>query len=166
MQKHSTAKGRKGSTSTRRPSVKSRARAIINDAKGYDAETRHALNNALEEDSSDLAEMVKRAEAGEEILDISRPLILPLTIEDIRARNPLRDKEAAELVEQIANCLDAASVPKLFLLVHALTYAEAGEREYFSVAIEDRLLCRLPGVDELRNTVMLRELETLRHGGE
>lgn len=62
------------SRSPRRPSIKTRAQAIINDAEGYDAETRHAIKNGLGENYSDLAVMVERAEAGETILDVSRPL--------------------------------------------------------------------------------------------
>src|ERR1051326_2448288 len=132
-----TTKPRARKGQTRRPSIKARARAIISDTEQYDPETRHAINNALQDDSSDLAELVRRAEEGEEILDVSRPLVIPPTIEDLRSRNPLRDKEVAALVEQIANCLDAATMPKLFLLVHAFTYAEPGERENLSVIIED-----------------------------
>lgn len=64
---------KKTSTKRRRPTVKARALAII--AGGvYDEETRHAVKNALEEKGTDLAEIVRRAEAGETVLDVSSPL--------------------------------------------------------------------------------------------
>jgi hypothetical protein len=66
------AEGSKGKA--RRPSVKDRARAIIAHTEAYDDETRHAIDNALREDSSDLAELVRRAEAGDTILDVRGPV--------------------------------------------------------------------------------------------
>jgi hypothetical protein len=72
----STAKGRSVSKgkAARRPTVKERARAIVADVKGYSDETRHAIKNALDENSSDLAELVRRAEGGDEILDARGPV--------------------------------------------------------------------------------------------
>jgi hypothetical protein len=58
----------------RRQSVKERARAIVAGAPGYDEETRHSIKNSLDENDPDLAELVRRAERGETILDVSRPL--------------------------------------------------------------------------------------------
>lgn len=61
-------------TAKRRPSVKDRARRIINDAEGYDVDTREARTASLESgDAEDLRETVERAEAGEIILDLSVP---------------------------------------------------------------------------------------------
>ena len=51
-----------------------RARAIIDDPSRYDADTRHAVRNALEGESPDLAEYVRRAEQGDTILDLVKPL--------------------------------------------------------------------------------------------
>jgi hypothetical protein len=53
--------------------IKQRAAAIIANTKRCDAETREAISNSLKRDrAADLAEMVKRAEAGEEIWDLAR----------------------------------------------------------------------------------------------
>ncbi|MDT5268306.1 MAG: hypothetical protein QOH49_492 [Acidobacteriota bacterium] len=43
--------------------------------KGYTDETRHAIKNALDENTSDLAELVRRAEGGEDILDVRGPFV-------------------------------------------------------------------------------------------
>ena len=51
-----------------------RARAIIDDPSRYDADTRHAVRNALEGNAPDLAEYVRRAEQGDTILDLVKPL--------------------------------------------------------------------------------------------
>ncbi len=52
-----------------------RARAIITDADGYDRDTRRFIHNSLAQSSFDqLAEDVRRAEAGEEFLDIGNDL--------------------------------------------------------------------------------------------
>lgn len=52
-------------------SVKRRAQTIVNDAEGYDAETREAIRRSLETGAADLAELVRRAESGERIIDVS-----------------------------------------------------------------------------------------------
>jgi phage gp29-like protein len=53
-----------------------RAQAIIADAERYDEDTRRALQLSLERDSPDeLAGMVKRAEAGETICDLTDPAL-------------------------------------------------------------------------------------------
>jgi hypothetical protein len=69
MKKTSTKKA-----AVRRLSVKERARAIVTDANRYDEGTRHTISNLLREGSKDLAESVRRAEAGEEIFDLIPPL--------------------------------------------------------------------------------------------
>lgn len=69
-----TTKKQSSKKASKRTSVKARARAIIADAKGYDDETRHAIKNSLEENDSDLAELVRRAESGEQILDVRGPV--------------------------------------------------------------------------------------------
>jgi hypothetical protein len=165
MQSKDTRTRAKKSTSTRRPSVKARARAIIADAERYDDETRHAINNALTDNSSDLAELVRRAEEGEEILDISRPLTIPLTLEHIRGRNPLIFDELAKLAASIVD-FHPPRAAQLLLLVHVFTYCDPGERENLSTEIEDKLLPSLPGADDFRYTAMLRALEALRKGDE
>jgi hypothetical protein len=76
-QKKSTRKGSSAST------VEDRARAIVKDVKRYDEETRHAINNMLRENSKDLAEMVRRAERGEEIFDLVRPLTPPASLQSL-----------------------------------------------------------------------------------
>jgi hypothetical protein len=63
----------RASRKTQRATIKSRAAAIVADAKGYDADTRNAIKNALDGDGSDLGELVRRAEAGEIIWDVSKP---------------------------------------------------------------------------------------------
>ncbi len=53
-----------------------RAQVIIADAARYDEDTRRALQLSLERDSPDeLAGMVKRAEAGETICDLTDPAL-------------------------------------------------------------------------------------------
>ena len=51
-----------------------RARAIIDDPSRYDEDTRHAVRNALKGNAPDLAEYVRRAEQGDTILDLEKPL--------------------------------------------------------------------------------------------
>lgn len=58
----------------RRPTVRQRARAIADGrAEGYSDETRRAVKNSLDENSPDLAELVRRAEGGDDILDVRGP---------------------------------------------------------------------------------------------
>jgi hypothetical protein len=79
-------KGKAGSSSKRRPTIKARALAIVADVKGYDEETRHSIKNSLEENAADLAEMVRRAESGETVLDVSAPLGgVPSEVEALKA---------------------------------------------------------------------------------
>jgi hypothetical protein len=66
-----------------RRTLEDRARAIVASVQGYSDETSHAISNTLAEDSSDLAELVRRAEMGDDILD---------------ARGPVTDARAARLV--------------------------------------------------------------------
>jgi hypothetical protein len=63
--KNSTA--RRGSTKD--TIIRQRAGAIIANLDAYDTDTRDAIYNALEGVPAQLAELVKRAEAGETILD-------------------------------------------------------------------------------------------------
>ena len=61
-------------TKAKRQTLKQRALAIIDNHHQYDEDTRHAVRNLLEEKSPDLAEFVRRAERGETILDLVKPL--------------------------------------------------------------------------------------------
>jgi hypothetical protein len=73
--KQSTKKGgRKGKAEGSRKSIKERARAIIDSHDSYDEETRNTISNLLGEGSKSLAQFVRRAEAGEELYDLVRPL--------------------------------------------------------------------------------------------
>lgn len=88
--KQSTKKGgtkgkAEGSKGKKRATVKDRARAIVADLKGYDDETRHAIRNSLDENGSNLAELVGRAESGEQILDVSRPISSAQDAEQFKA---------------------------------------------------------------------------------
>jgi hypothetical protein len=61
-----------------------RARAIIADAKGYSRETRRALRRALETHDGYIAELVRRAEAGEPVIpppDHAPGLVIPADVE-------------------------------------------------------------------------------------
>ena len=76
--KKSTAKrGGKGTTARdkgkKRLTLKDRARAIVAD-ESYDDDTRNAIKNSLADGDANLAELVRRAEAGEIILDTAKPL--------------------------------------------------------------------------------------------
>lgn len=67
---------RKGSTKGKaeggkRLTVKERARRILDEDYVYDEDTRNAIKNSLNEGDPNLAEMVRRAEEGETILDVS-----------------------------------------------------------------------------------------------
>ena len=59
------------------PTITQRAGLIIADLKGYDADTRLAIYNALEGEPGMLAELVKRAEAGEIVLDCTKAAHAP-----------------------------------------------------------------------------------------
>lgn len=66
--KGSTTRGRKGTAAGRAEALKARARAIIDDERDYDYDTRRALARALEDKRlrrDHLAEMIAQAEAGE-----------------------------------------------------------------------------------------------------
>ena len=58
----------------KRQTLKQRAQAILDNPGCYDEDTRHAVRNALEGNAPDLAEYVRRAEHGETILDLAKPL--------------------------------------------------------------------------------------------
>lgn len=66
----------KGRQATRR-ALETRARKIIDDALGYDADTRLSISNALTDfnasltTADELRDLIKRAEAGDAILDIA-----------------------------------------------------------------------------------------------
>lgn len=134
----------------RRPPVKERARAIVADAGRYDEETRHTISNLLSEGSKDLAEFVRRAEAGEEIFDLIHPLpnrydadpravarrlaerrkSLLMDYPDYR---PITYKQAGELADKIIEQDDDERAFALITLLHGITavYFEQrrGERE-------------------------------------
>jgi nucleotide-binding universal stress UspA family protein len=57
-----------------RKSLRGRAEAIVNDPRGYDADTRRAVSLSLEKDDDEtLAEIVRRAEAGDTVCDLTDP---------------------------------------------------------------------------------------------
>jgi hypothetical protein len=58
----------------KRLTLKQRALAIIDNPNRYDQDTRHAVRHALEREGPDLAEYVRRAEHGDTILDLVKPL--------------------------------------------------------------------------------------------
>lgn len=67
-----TKKATTKKTGGRRPTIKDRARAIVEDVRGYDVDTRMAVQASLDRnDAADLAETVRMAEAGEIILDLA-----------------------------------------------------------------------------------------------
>lgn len=66
-----TKKANTKKAATRRPSIKERAQAIIADVQGYDVDTRNAVARALRDNSDDLTELVRQAEAGAMILDLA-----------------------------------------------------------------------------------------------
>jgi len=68
MQKKDTTK--KSAPSKRASSLRRRAEAIIAD-KRYDIDTRNAILGSLRDGESDLVELVRRAERGDTILDVS-----------------------------------------------------------------------------------------------
>jgi hypothetical protein len=59
-------------SSSKRPGVKDRARAIVADARRYDSDTRKSIKHMLDSDAGDLAVFVARAEAGDMICDTTR----------------------------------------------------------------------------------------------
>jgi hypothetical protein len=65
---------RRGERTARAPhsrNLERRALAIVNDAKGYDEDTRQTIRAALNTKADDLAELVRRAEAGETVIDLA-----------------------------------------------------------------------------------------------
>lgn len=71
MQKRVSGKRATSGKATRR-TIETRARRIIADAEGYDADTRRAVERSLiEGDLDTLREIVTRAEAGEIIWDLT-----------------------------------------------------------------------------------------------
>lgn len=69
MTKKTTTKKGQGS----RKGVTAKARAIVADVEAYDEDTRLAIQKAIDENDPNLAELVRRAEAGDTILDVSDP---------------------------------------------------------------------------------------------
>ena len=84
---------RQAATKLRRPTIRQRAGAIIADVQGYDAETRAAVFNALED--HELAELVRRAEAGETILDTT-------------GERPAEDHDLRDFAHYLSNALRIA----------------------------------------------------------
>jgi hypothetical protein len=109
----------------RRPSVRSRARAIIADVKGYDEDTRKSIRRMLDTNAADLAVCVERAEAGDGVYDLTRI-----------------DKEQAEAADALVKLFDLPGLPDFLsaglhmMLAHAarakckgiVTEAEDGSR--------------------------------------
>jgi hypothetical protein len=93
--------------------LRQRARAIIDDAEGYDAETREAIRRSLESNDADLAELVRRAESSERILDVSA------REED---REALKAR-AAEIIEDVRG-FDGDTRRAVFVALSNLNFAE------------------------------------------
>lgn len=126
--KKGSTKGKaEGSKRARRLSVKRRAQLIVNDFRGYDAETRNSIKNSLDGDGSDLGELVRRAETGETILDVSKPLG---EAEDrARVEELLSTKRYSESV----NARLRASLDKPDELRRLLAAIDAGEKKFDSL---------------------------------
>ncbi len=101
----------------KRQTLKQRAEAIINDARLYDEDTRHAIKNALKNKAHDLAELVRRAERGDTILDGIEPLAGPAQKEvAVRVRNfigeSIPDFIRDAVVDAIAEAAERTGAPE------------------------------------------------------
>ncbi|HEX3560331.1 MAG TPA: hypothetical protein VHU19_14080 [Pyrinomonadaceae bacterium] len=131
----------------RRPSVKERARQIIADAKGYDEETREAVGRALEEGHDDLAEVVRRAESGETVLDLTASSSPALTegrvrlLADILAPHELyqmpAELRAAALVELVGGLADEPDANARWMIAQAVFQVAYRNTDEFENALED-----------------------------
>lgn len=116
---HSTRKKQpQGKT---RHSIQDRARAIIADGYKHDLDTRTAIRHALDTQAGDLAELVKRAEAGEMICDLT-----------------LVDEEQAEAVRAILRLIELPGLPDFLqaAVMTAINHASKteGVMTWFEVA--------------------------------
>jgi hypothetical protein len=172
-----TKKGSTKKQSSKRRTVKDRARAIVSDAQGYDEETRHAIKNSLDENDSNLAELVRRAESGETILDVSAPLGgVPSKVDargglyDARGNdhNPLTRETARELLHRLHGALvedgDTEPCADFLLLLYALAN-EKGARERWIIYDDAReLFARMaaPKVDDVIDDALAEALGRLK----
>jgi KaiC/GvpD/RAD55 family RecA-like ATPase len=138
----------------RRPSVKERARQIIADAGRYDEETREAVRNALEEGHDDLAEIVRRAESGETVLDLTTRRARALTeqrartLADVLAPHDLyqmsAELRAAALVELVGSLADEPDANARWMIAHAVSTVAYTNTEEFGGAL-DGFVSRMRG---------------------
>jgi len=155
MTKDKSQKPRRGSAkkaATRRATVQQRAEFIINeDADFYSSDTREAIKAALDSNDENLAELVRRAESGEEIIDITKAdtdesgtekavsdPVNSLTLDDVR-----------RLTREINNYMHDEHAADLLLLCRALAMRKDGENLLF-LGVEEQCAMYMPSyTDEL-----------------
>lgn len=145
-----TTKKQSTKKASKRTSVKAQARAIIADVKGYNEETRHSIKNSLDGNDSNLAELVRRAESGETILDVSASRGgVPDEAEQFKSDAVAYARQAydAALAHYEANHKDAFALSRL-----AVVYGETDPEDF-------HIIVTLPGYlrDESVKDILLRD---------
>jgi hypothetical protein len=141
---------------TRREAIK-RARAII-DSDAYSEETREAVQYALDhDDTQDLRETVRRAEAGDEVLDTRIYAAPALTPEQVsRALQVFAD----DLCNDQRNGDEKAA--HLLAVLRAFTYTnDPDEREYMLIAAEESLSPYIKAVSKALDELASRAHQSL-----
>jgi hypothetical protein len=127
----------------KRTMMRKRAEAIINSPDAYDADTRRALQLSLERnDAADIREMVRRAEAGDTLCDLTDPLLHAPAAESVEGfRASVQPFFASFLQDKDVSVREFAE-STLDLITDA--YASGGIRHAKQVLDELRKMLELP----------------------
>jgi hypothetical protein len=161
---------RKGSA--KRPTVRERAERFINsDHPSY--ATRKAIKNALEDNDSNLAELIRRAESGEEILDITREPLPPppetrpnslTTAEEVA--NNLTFDELKRIAFSIADLGDQDEMLNLILLCTAIAHGDNSRRQSIVNDVRGLYAPYLSQFDRFIDGLTIQQAKRMRAGAE
>jgi hypothetical protein len=122
----------------KRQNLNQRAQAIIDDPTRYDPDTRHAVRNVLEREGPDLAEYVGRAERGDTILDLVKPLKgAPEQAVTERGNDSEQRTPVGELAAMLEAVLSHAEMPQALFDVVVDYFQERIERTGLAATIPE-----------------------------
>ena len=151
-------------TQKEKQSLTQRACAIIGNPGRYDADTRHAVRNALEGESPDLAEYVRRAEQGDTILDLIKPL--EGTPQDPVGGEPNEQKQpTSELATMLEAALSHKEMPQALFDVIVDYFQEKIEATGLEATIpeiSERPVMELVLAAERRRELFIQQQEEAR----
>ncbi len=145
MNKDKSPKPRRGSADSataRRPTVRQRAEQIIA-AEHIDHDTRAAIKNSLDTNDGDLAELVRRAESGEEIIDITKGISEGGELNAVTFAaevKTLTHDEARSIATSIVNAIgdEESELSLVLLLCYALVNSD--DAQSILIGIEEAII--------------------------